>query len=421
MRNNENKLLVEDASVHRWYRFVLSFPPHLVRTYLNKFGVDSTQIVLDPFCGTGTTLVECKKNGIESVGIEANPFAHFASTVKVNWDGDPKGLFYHAKEVAEASKVTDELCSNDEILKLKMLPDDSSRLLLKNSISPLPLHRTLILSDALKGNLNNKYYDYERLALANALVNEIGNLHFGPEVGVRDIKEDAPVIESWLSQVELMVSDLGTTKKNVDVCSRVYKGDARGVGTILEAASIDAVITSPPYPNEKDYTRTSRLESVILNFINNKKDLRAVKQNFVRSNTRSVFSSDLDHAWVADNAEVHAIAAAIEKRRIQLNKTSGFERLYPKLTLLYFGGMTRHLADLRKVLKPGAHLAYVVGDQASYLQVMIRTGQLLSHIAESLGYKVEDLELFRTRYATATKQELREEVLILKWPGSKAK
>ena len=79
--------------------------------------------------------------------------------------------------------------------------------------------------------------------------------------------------------------------------------------------------------------------------------------------------------------------------------------------------MARHLADLRNVLRPGAQLAYVVGDQASYLQVMIQTGRLLGEISESLGYQVLGIDLFRTRLATATKEQLREEVLLLKWPG----
>jgi hypothetical protein len=79
--------------------------------------------------------------------------------------------------------------------------------------------------------------------------------------------------------------------------------------------------------------------------------------------------------------------------------------------------MLRHLIDLRLVLRPGAQLAYVVGDQASYLRVMIRTGRLLADLAKSAGYEVVGLDLFRNRLATATKEQLREEVLILRWPG----
>ncbi len=80
--------------------------------------------------------------------------------------------------------------------------------------------------------------------------------------------------------------------------------------------------------------------------------------------------------------------------------------------------MARHLASLRKILRPGAHLGYVVGDQASYFRVMIRTGQLLADIADSLGYRVVDVELFRSRLSTTTKEQLREEIVILEWDGN---
>jgi DNA modification methylase len=186
---------------------------------------------------------------------------------------------------------------------------------------------------------------------------------------------------------------------------------------LLEPDSIDAVITSPPYPNEKDYTRTTRLESVILGFIQSKADLQSLKRCMVRSNTRGVYKSDNDDEWVAEHDEIQRIARAIERRRIELGKTSGFERMYARVTKLYFGGMARHLAELRPFLRRGACLAYVVGDQASYLRIMIRTGRLLADIAQRLGYKVVDIDLFRTRLATATKQQLREEVVVLQWLG----
>ena len=57
----QNKLYSDDTEIHDWYRFVLSYPPHLVRDYINKFKLNSKHTILDPFCGTGTTLVESKK------------------------------------------------------------------------------------------------------------------------------------------------------------------------------------------------------------------------------------------------------------------------------------------------------------------------------------------------------------------------
>jgi DNA modification methylase len=269
----------------------------------------------------------------------------------------------------------------------------------------------------MKSQKDERYYKHELLALARALVQSIGNLRFGPEVGIGEVKRDAPAITAWLRQVDRIVRDLGIVRTTDRRKSQVYLKDARQLSSFLKPRSIDAIITSPPYPNEKDYTRTTRLETVLLGFVNNKQELRDLKRRLLRSNTRTVYKDDEDDEWVSAHTEIQRIATAIEKRRVDLQKTSGFERLYPRVTKLYFGGMARHLADLRAVLKPGAHLAYVVGDQASYLQIMIQTGQLLADIAKSLGYEVLDIELFRTRPATATREQLREEVVLLRWPG----
>ena len=428
-QNLRNKVRPEDRAVHDWYRFVLSFPPHLVQDYLGRFGADPSCTVLDPFCGTGTTLVECKKLGIPSLGIESNPMAHFASAVKVDWSAGCAQLSAYADKVCSSAGKTLKRQGLDECGGLPLfavngakrpalhgLPAERSGLLLKDSISPLPLHRTLVLLDAIDRFGTRQQQRYGRLALASALVQAIGNLKFGPEVGVGKRKEDAPVLEAWRSNIQTIAQDLEMNASRREVPAQAVKADARRIGEVLKLQSIDAVITSPPYPNEKDYTRTTRLESVILGLIANKQELRSLKQELVRSNTRGVYKADEDDLEVADNKEIQKIADAIERRRIELGKTSGFERLYPRVTQLYFGGVLRHLASLRKALKPGAKLAYVVGDQASYLRVMIRTGKLLANLAHSLNYRVMGIDLFRTRPSTATGEQLREEVVLLEWP-----
>src|SRR5947207_6544785 len=116
-----NKLSSDDRAAHDWYRFVLSYPPHLVRDYLTRFDASPEKHVLDPFCGTGTTIVECKKLGLPSIGVEAHPMAHFASATKVNWDVDPTELEESSRRIAAAA--TCELEANGII-------DDPSPLLL---------------------------------------------------------------------------------------------------------------------------------------------------------------------------------------------------------------------------------------------------------------------------------------------------
>lgn len=425
-----NKLRPSDRAVHDWYRFVLSFPPHLVRDYLDRFDVGPRATVLDPFCGTGTTLVECRKLGVRSIGVEASPMAHFASSVKVDWQGRRDELLRYAEEAATAARTRLRKQGIDDLAKLPLfgknknprvplanLPPEQEALLVKNSISPMPLHKTLVLLGEIDRRGSSRLQSYGRLALATSLVRDVGNLKFGPEVGVGRVKEDATVVDAWFERMVAMANDLHALADRANVDARAIRSDARAANDVLEPGSVDAVITSPPYPNEKDYTRTTRLESVVLGLIRSKVELRRLKQGMIRSNTRGVYKADTDDREVEDNAKVRHIADAIERRRVDLGKTSGFERMYSRVTKLYFGGMTRHLASLRPVLKPGAKLAYVVGDQASYLRIMIRTGQLLAEVASSLGYKVVGIDLFRTRLSTATGDQLREEVVLLEWPG----
>ena len=425
--NETNKLYVEDRAVHEWYRFVLSFPAHLVRDYLEQFNINSSHRVLDPFCGTGTVLVECKKLGIPSEGIEANPMAYFATKVKTDWRSDPDKLVEHARMVAsiaidmlkvdgiEDNPIFDSTQNHATILRT--LSTEDTKLLLENSISPLPLHKTLILLECIRKNFCEDFSHHELLALSKSTVSSSSNLRFGPEVGIGVIRVDAPVISTWLSNVQVIATDLRSLRgrKNTAL-ARVHLQDARDIFQVLEPNSIDAVITSPPYPNEKDYTRTTRLESVLLGFVHSKADLQTLKKTLLCSNTRTVYKGDTDDVWVKDYSNIKALAQFIEGERIRLDKTSGFERLYSKVTKLYFGGIARHLAFLRTALRPDAQLAYVVGDQASYFRVVIPTGKLLAEIAQSLGYELVDIRLFRHRFSTATKEQLREEVVLLRWP-----
>ncbi len=406
-------------AAHDWYRFVLSFPPHLVSDYIDRFGLNENSRVLDPFCGTGTTIVECKKQGVEAIGIESHPMLHFAGNVKTNWELDSKKLLKHAHKIAFAA--SQKLNNCQKASKCFSLEENKQKLLLTDSISRIPLQKTLALIESISELKDERFEKYEKLALAKALVYSISNLRFGPEVGVGKQKSDAPVIDSWLTEVEAIAQDLESLQPLANNKSSIFRADSRELRGFLETEAIDACITSPPYPNEKDYTRTTRLETVLLDFVKNKAELQLLKKGLLRSNTRTIYKGDHDCEWIKNNSEVKILAAEIELRRIELGKTSGFEKLYSRVVELYFGGMTRHLANLRPYLRRGANLAYVVGDQASFFRIPIRTGKLLANIADSLGYEVVNIELFRSRLSTATKELLREECVILRWCGQQDK
>lgn len=423
-----NQTQTGDKSFHSWYQFVLGYPPHLVRYYIYKFGIHTGHLVLDPFCGTGTTNVECKKLNIDSLGLEANPIAYFASKVKTHWEISASEVREAFVEVMASTSASFEKFGLSEDVSFFVQPhkgnalsteptltEDQRLVLPKDFISPKPLRRALILKECIDRVDDQQIRDLFRLALANLVVNHAGNVAFGPEIYTTKLKKDVHILDYFYKLVDRMICDLEVQLTTSGSTEIVY-GDARRVFDFLKSheEQIHYVITSPPYPNEKDYTRTTRLESVILGFVSSRESLRSLKDMLLRSNSRNIFVNDSDEEFVSSFDSINRIAKEIEEQRIKLKKTSGFEKQYHKIVKHYFGGMYRHFKSLKPLLASDARLAYVVGDQMSFFRIHVPTAKILAEVAESLGYKVEEIEPWRTRLATATKIQLEENVLILR-------
>lgn len=69
----------KQAPIHRWFQYPAGFSYRAVEHILELHDIRAGQIVYDPFVGTGTTAVVCKKQGIEAYGIEAHQFVHCSS------------------------------------------------------------------------------------------------------------------------------------------------------------------------------------------------------------------------------------------------------------------------------------------------------------------------------------------------------
>jgi len=365
------------------------------------------------------------------VGVDANPVTAFASRVKTTWDIDlvefdrrRQELLAAIQEPIQSIGVQYSLqLSFDDLLPTGQVlhdpgPDDGDglkNLLPKNWISEKPLRKALVIKRAIDALPDDAITDVFRLALAAVVVNDVSNLGFGPEVYVARQRDDADVYGAYVSKLRQIARDLAVVQQNpTPGIVTVYCGDARQLATFVHGP-IDCVITSPPYPNEKDYTRTTRLELVLLGFMSEKSDLRRIKDQMLRSHTRNIYVSDNDSAHVADVSEIQAVAQEVERQRLRYGATSGFERLYHRVVTEYFGGMYRVLEQLEQVMPAGSQLALVVGDQMSYFQVPIRTARLLSLVAcQKLHYEEVETLTWRTRRATATKMDLAEHILILR-------
>jgi DNA modification methylase len=427
-----------DTPIHNWYRFVQSYPPHLVRQYIERFAIQRRDLLCDPFCGTGTTLVEAKKCGVRSVGCDAHPFAVLVSRVKTNWSLDVDLLSSLLRQIladAEEQMIRYGLPPLSFYTMMVRergigqkngyrLSDDEQKLLPTGFLSERPLQRLLILRDEIE-DLTEKHQqeirDFFLLAMAYVIANGAGNFAFGPEIYRTKPKPDYDVLDHFARHAGLMILEIDRAKTtgNHKVMAQVFLDDARRLDHI--PSGLAGVITSPPYPNEKDYTRTTRVESLILGLLKNREQLRSVKESLLRSNTRNVFVMDNDGDEVAEFKSIQTVCQKIERKRLELGKTSGFEKLYHKVVAHYFGGMRRHLRALRPKLKPKSLLAYVLGDQLSFLMVPIATAELLGEVAAAEGFEVVGRELWRERVGTKVRNSetnqrtvrVREEILVL--------
>jgi hypothetical protein len=407
--------------VHDWYRIVLGYSDHLVASLLDRFGVtanDKDHIVLDPFCGTGTTLVESMKRQVQAVGIDANPSSAFAARVKTTWSVDPGRL---SDELRKVQAAYQEL-----IARRAPWRSDVTAVYLTNAglvergwISPKPLRKAIAIKQAIRNQVDDGVYqDALMLALAAETVSGSSNVKFGPELYCGTPKLDADVVGGFSSRVHEIVRDLSLIHEMrlVTPQARVREGDARApadVGRAASAGRFTAVICSPPYPTEHDYTRNARLELAMLEFVTDRTTLRVHKKQMIRSHTKGVYVRDDDNQFVAGNTKIEALTAEIDER--VEGKSDGFSQLYSTVVREYFGGMKRHLLALRSQLAPGAQCAYVVGDQSSYSRVHIPTAEILGDLAEECGYEVTGIEEWRTRWATTTSKLIRENILFLRY------
>jgi DNA modification methylase len=438
-KKDRERQLLEDGTIHRWYRFVLAFPDHLVTEMCERFNAAQGDIVLDPFCGTGTTLVECQKMGLDAIGLEANPASVFASQVKTTWDIDAAQMRAVLQEIVERVRLISEKLTfsaqplfagafSADNLKKQLLAHStegqyfvSSGMLKRGWLSEIPFYKTLALLNQIKTTeCEDRIKDTLKLALVAILTETVSNVSFGPEIYVSGRKDDVDVLGAFRDKVKTMISDLEAVQAIFPVGqSLVLSGDARECAHVLaenDVDGVDFVITSPPYPTEKDYTRQTRLELVFLGYVYNTQSLRRIKQTMVRSHSKGIYKADDDGKWVANIPEVRAIAD--ELRAKVKDKTYGFAKLYPRIIEEYFGGMYCHLRSLNEVLRNGGRCAYVVGEQRTYLQTYTPTGRILGMLAERIGFEVADMLTWRVRKGTTgSGKEIKEQIVILRKPG----
>lgn len=414
--------------IHRWYNFVLGYSPDFPDYIIQKEGITNNHFVVDPFMGTGTTLVCCKEKNIPCAGIDANDYFAFVGKVKLNWNINIYDLEKAKNELInivekEYKKFNWNIDTNN-FNNISNLLDphhyaNQNRYegLTERYLSNLPFTKLDIIKKIIENyNFSNEEIkDVFKFALS-AIIVPVSNIKYGPGFGIGKNKIDEDILFKYRNKIDQIIIDMQDMQRKIFNKHQIFHGDSREISKHFLKNSVDFLITSPPYPGDHEYTKHTKLELLFLEMANSLAEFQKIKKRMIRGSTTNIYKDDKDAEYVTNFTSIKNIVHEIERRLIEDNASSGFEKLYTKLVKEYFGGMYRVLAEAYKILKPGGKFILLVSDSHAFKMVHIHTANILIEIANNIGYINCYKELWQFKDSTSHKYKFFEDIVTLQKP-----
>ena len=387
---------------YRWYKYKEAFSAALVEYLLDKYGLVQGKI-LDPFAGSGTALFATSQVGIDADGIELLPIGQQIITTKQILDYDFTAEdFTRLQEWLEFSiwKKSDQKIVLPELRITKNAYSRANKDAIEqylgaceqeNSKVRSVLHFALlcILESISYTRKDGQYlrWDYRSGRGQSKKSFNKGKILDFDEAISQKLHEIINDLSPSLKQMELFPVEKhpGTIK--------LHRGSCLQVMPHLPEAQYDAIITSPPYCNRYDYTRTYALELALLGI--NEQDLAKLRQEMLSCTVenRPKDLLKINPLWQA------AIAVAEQQQLLQaiLNylddkKTQGAlnNNGIPRMVRGYFYEMACVIQECFRVLKSNG-LLLMVNDNVRYAGASISVDLILSCLAEKLGFSVDSI------------------------------
>jgi len=389
----------------RWFHFKEAFSPKFVADTLTSLPYRVGRC-LDPFAGSGTTAVTCRMLGIDSIGVEVNPFLADLIEAKLT-----------PVSPAEFCSKYQRLISNLTIQPAdKVKPDGmpptfappgidgryvftkdvfrTARAILRRSQSMEPKQARLLrvlLGSALVQN-------------SNVTINGKGRRYRANWETRRTTGDD--LIASLDSAVDAACADLIRFSGLPKGSHAIHRGDARS--TLARVTSAEVAIFSPPYPNSFDYTDVYNLELWMLGYLRSSGENYALRQQTLRSHVQTKWK-----AWVGtgQSKKLAKVLTLLKSRRDSL-----WNPHIPEMIACYFDDLSSVFRHLARILGRGRHAVVAIGD-SQYAGVHIDVASILIELVGHLGFRLVERGTIRSMRNSSQHGgafELREHCLVFK-------
>jgi hypothetical protein len=369
----------------RLYRYKEAFAFQFVNEIIARFGLTDADYVLDPFCGMGTTLFTAAQHNIASIGIDRLPIGVFvACTIPLLYTLQPGELreTFACLKSRVSKAVPAEVALDVAIMKVAYPPDTLHILrqwktAIEGLDSPLKEAMQLLLLSILEPcSYTSKDGQFLRLLRNKQTAHPTEALEQKVYEAERDIQ---------------LVRELGWNQHFRQ--PEIYLGDTRNLHDIPFGQAPTALITSPPYANRYDYTRSYSLE-LCFQFVKNFKELKTLRFGVLRSHIEAKVGSHEQPS----HPTVQEVVNSLRERAKSLNNPR-----IPDMLVGYFVDMEAVIQEWARVLARGAKVAMVV-DNVRFDGELLPVDLVLSEMAECAGFEVE--AIWVARYKGNSSQQM---------------
>ncbi len=367
--------LSKHKQIHGWFWYKEGFAPEIFEYALKD---TDSKLVLDPFCGVGTTLLAAKQKGIDSVGIDASPLAVFVSKAKTE---------DYSKDDIEAVKafLSEKLKKDVPRIARQPLRWEFELFDPHNAFPKRNYNQILAIRDAIEQE-EKRVRNLLLLALLSTLPQASIVVKDGGVLKIKKGKRALPAKEIFKRKVKKMLREL-EGRKAVGHAPLLFLGDARALD--IPSSSIDLIVTSPPYLNNIDYSKVYGLELSLLHM--SKAEAEEVRLRAIRS-------------FIGKRMEVQEMPPEVGEIGYKI-----------PIVGTYFKDMEGALKEMHRVLRPGS-VAHVVVSNSVIHKTHVLVDEILGEIAERIGFSDVEVIVGAERIADVRPQKVktRESIVVLR-------